>query len=305
MPTGSLRGQFQELADSLSRARLASELRNNRLIMQWLPLLASGFTADTATERLSGLIAHASREALDRSQRRRLLAYPLLLVVITLGVFFGFSVLIVPGFSSMFDDFGVQVPGATRSVIFVSDQLRFHPLRCLVIAALCAIAVYTLARVWVHFALTTRLFGGYVAGNSASVSAMASLTSQLAELLSIDIPLPDALWIAGQNCPHYHFQHVAQRLARFAQESGRPLGESPDARYLPANVMLALQVGGGRPCAALLRELSAMYSDRVGGRSDWVAGGMAQLAIVLVGIAVAFLVIALLAPLFSLISGLT
>ncbi len=110
---------------------------------------------------------------------------------------------------------------------------------------------------------------------------MSSLTSQLAELLSIDVSLPDALWIAGQSCRHYHFKNVAEQLARQAHDSLVPLRESPVAHNLPANVIRALEAGpGGKPNLALLRELSAMYGDRANQRVDWSTGAIAQFAIV-------------------------
>ena len=184
--------------------------------------------------------------------------------------------------------------------------MTLHTTRFVILVALIASGVYGVIRLWVHFAMTTRVLGFLTAGNSGSVSAMSSLTSQLAELLSIHVSLPDALWFAGQGCGHYHFKHVAEQLARHAYLGTQPLSESPFARNLPANVIYALQAGpDGSPNVALLHELSAMYGDRAGQRVDWSTGTMAQFSIVLIGIAVGFVVIALFSPLVSLVSGLS
>jgi type II secretory pathway component PulF len=135
---------------------------------------------------------------------------------------------------------------------------------------------------------------------------MSSLTGQLAELLSIDVSLPDALWIAGQGCQHYHFKNVAEELAREAHRGTARLSESPIAHNLPSNLLHALQAGpDGGPCIPLLRELSAMYGDRVSQRVDWSTGAMAQFAIVAIGVAVALIVIAVFSPLVSLVSALS
>jgi type IV pilus assembly protein PilC len=135
---------------------------------------------------------------------------------------------------------------------------------------------------------------------------MSSLTRQLAELLSIDVSLPDALWIAGQSCQHYHFKNVAEQLARQAHGSLVPLRESPVAHNLPANVIRALEAGpGGKPNLTLLRELSVIYGDRANERVDWSSGAIAQFAIIFLGITVGFVVIALFSPLVSLVSSLS
>jgi type IV pilus assembly protein PilC len=153
--------------------------------------------------------------------------------------------------------------------------------------------------------MTTRLFGSAVSGNSSNVSAMSSLTGQLAELLQIGVSRPDAIWIAGHGCENYYFKKAAEQLARDAYSQDRPLSDSPAARTFPANVILALDVGDGRPSIGLLRELSAMYAQRVYRRVDWSTGAVAQISIVLLGAIVAFLVIALFLPLVTLISGLS
>jgi type II secretory pathway component PulF len=59
------------------------------------------------------------------------------------------------------------------------------------------------------------------------------------------------------------------------------------------------------PNTALLRELSAIYADRVHHRMDWATGAFAQLAVVTLGCVVGFMVVVLLTPLFSLISALS
>ncbi len=210
------------------------------------------------------MVAHASRESENRSQRRRLLAYPIVLLLIAMAVFALLCIVVVPIFASMFAEFGLILPVPTVMLVFVADLVQHHPIRFVLLVALLVGVVLGVARFWIRYAMTTRVLGVFAAGNSASVSAMSSLTSQLAELLSIDISLPDALWIAGQGCGHYHFKSVTEQLARDAYDGTARLSQSPVAHHLPANVIHALQAGpDGQPSIALLRELSAMYSDRV------------------------------------------
>jgi type IV pilus assembly protein PilC len=306
MPSPLARRELRQLVGALRRARSGAELRHNRVAAQWLPLLVTGITSESATRRLSDLVAHTFRESENRSNRRRLLAYPFLVIVITAALFMFLCVFIVPTFGEMFADFGLSLPLSTSLVLSVADQLRFNPVQFLITVGLIAAVIYALARLWFHFALSTRLFGFATAGNSASVSAMSSLTSRLAELLCIDVPLADALCLAGQGCGHYHYKVVVERLARHVHHNGVPLSDCPVAHNLPANVIYALEAGeDGRPNVALLRELSAMYSERAAQRVDWSTGAVGPIAIVMVGIVVGFIVIALFSPLANLVTGLS
>jgi len=59
------------------------------------------------------------------------------------------------------------------------------------------------------------------------------------------------------------------------------------------------------PSFALLRELSALYEERVAARYDWAGGAVGVFGVLVVGSLVAFIIIALFMPLVELISGLT
>jgi type IV pilus assembly protein PilC len=228
------------------------------------------------------------------------------MVIIALVIFVFMCVFIVPTFGQMFEEFGLSLPAPTLVIVAISDELRFRPVQSLITVALIAIALYAAVRLWIHFALSTRLFGFFTAGNSAGVSAMSSLTRRLAELLSIDVPLTDALCLAGQGCGHYHYRAVAEQLARHVHGGGVPLSHCAVAHSLPANVIYALEAGkDGRPNVALLRELSAMYGDRAAQRIDWSSGAIGPIAIVVLGITVGFIVIALFLPLVTLISSIS
>lgn len=306
LPATRARYDLRQLIGQLGRAKSAAELRHSRNAVQWLPLLLTGWTSETNARRISDLVAQASRECQNRSRRRRLLAYPAVLLLIVLIVLVFLCAFIVPTFGSMFDDFGLVLPAPTRVVVFISEQIHEHAIRSAVIAALVMATVYQVVRLWLHFALGTRWLGFLIAGNSAGVSAMSIFAGRLADLLSIDVSLPDALWIAGQGCGHYHYKHVAEELAREAHRAAEPLSRTPMAHNLPPNLIHALQAGpDGGPSIPLLRELSVMYSDRVNQRVDWMSGAIAQFAIIGLGIVVAFIVIAVFLPMVSLITGLS
>jgi type IV pilus assembly protein PilC len=250
------------------------------------------------------LIRYATRDLQIRTERFRLLTYPILVTLISLLVLALLSLMIVPTFEQMFAEFGLRLPAPTLLVIEVTRQLRFHAIRTLLMIVGIGVLLYVAARLWTRFSLTTRLFGSVVAGNSASVTAMSSLTGRLAELLQLGVPVADAIWIAGQGCDHYHFRKACEQLAGDAYAHAAPLTQSNAAACFPANVIHALEPGPEGPRIGLLRELSSMYAGRVHRRVDWSTGAIAQLSIVVLGAAIAFVVVALLMPLLSLISGL-
>ena len=304
MPSGAARREIRQLCDTLKNAEAPSDLRRSQMAVRWLPFLASGLSSDGTARYIGDFVSRATLESENRGRRLRLFAYPLIVFTLSFGVITMLCFVVLPTFVSMFKDFGIMLPGPTRLLIALGDPLHSHPIKSLVVIVLLMVSVFCVFRLWNRYAITTRYFGRVTAGNSANVSAMASLARQLAELISIDVSLPDALWIAGRNSGHHFFQGVTAELARDAHRG--QLAESPVARTMPANLIHALQAGpDGQPSVPLLRELATIYGDRVADREDWSSGAVAQFALVLVGIVVAFFVVALFMPLVSLVYALS
>ncbi len=69
--------------------------------------------------------------------------------------------------------------------------------------------------------------------------------------------------------------------------------------------MHALGAAEGKPSVPLIRELSHVYSDRVSARLGRRFGAATPLVVVVVGLAVAFVVISLFMPMVSLITSLS
>ena len=83
--------QLRSVIRDLQVAQSREDIRSNQRLMQWLPVLASGVSDDAVNHSLTNLIGYASRDNELRFERRRALAYPVMLLV---GVGFVFALLI-------------------------------------------------------------------------------------------------------------------------------------------------------------------------------------------------------------------
>lgn len=306
LPRSSSKRDLRHLIQAIRSARSGTELSTSKHATRWLPLLLTGLEDESSTQRLGDLLAVTARESRNRSERRRVMLYPAAVFTIAFTVFVLLCAVIVPSFRIMFRDFGIRIPAPTLLVINISKYFTEQLTTTLIAMGIGIALMALLAHLWVKNSITTRVFGRFAAGNASNVSAMATLTGQLADLLSIGITLPDAIWLAGESCNHRFFQGAMQHLARHAYDSGRPLSECAVSHRLPGNLIHALTTGpNGTPHIPLLYELSALYSDHATHRANWITGAAAQLSILLLGLAVGFVVFALFAPLITLVDGLT
>lgn len=317
----SLVPALDALADEMAQRGIARDVRQFALELKsgvnaeqfvkkestaaWLPLIVRGLESHSTADRYGQLMDDATRESENRKSLRTVLAYPLFLLAFSTIIIIFMMTIVVPIFAKMLVEFGLNLPAPTRILFWTSDQITGHPFRSLLVVMLVFLTVAMLCRIWVRLALSTTLLGMFTSGNSANVTAMAKFTGALAELVSIDAPLPEAFRIAGRASEHRHFRVMSERLANELEVPGTKLSNVSVAHNFPATVRYALGVEGNRaPNVALLRELSRMYTDRVRGRLSWSTSILGPTSLVVLGLLVGFVIIALFMPLFSLLTAL-
>lgn len=273
----------------------------------WLPLILRGVSSGASTVEFAQIMSEVTFATENRKSRWRSFAYPLVVFGIAILVFVFLSVTVLPTFQKMFREFELKLPLATRSLLVISNQINERPVVfCLSLPGV-ILAAWGLRRFLLlckRYTDTTWLFGSLTAGNTESVKAMGRFTSTLAELLYVGAPLNEAILIAGRASQNLRFRNASERLSRDIGSSEKFSHASTVAHNFPALVTHALEAGpNGGPSIALLRQVSAIYINRVRHRFSWSAGLLAPLSIVGVGLCVGFVVIAIFTPLVSLITS--
>lgn len=299
--------RLQQLESSLTVEQFLSSPEGVRL----LPLLTS-----QSEPSVDSLPARQWLEQLYCAQQSRSITrgwwtYPLVLLLITLGMLIACSVFVLPVFREMFQDFSLLLPAPTKMTFWLADQLTIYAARTVLFLTVGCLAAIPVVRWWRRHAWTNRLFGRLVAGSTGNLRAMSQLTGTLAELLGLDVPLVAALRYAGQASGHSYFADAAARTAeelhreRFHKQAavvGVPV--DPTGR-LPQSVTHALAAGaGGRPSLPLLRELAEIYGHMAQARRTQQWASLPLISLLVVGGIVGFVVVSLFMPLVSSITSL-
>lgn len=301
-----MRKSLKYLTEHLRNGVDSQKFLSDEQLCAWLPLIMSGHRSAHTEGRYAQVLAQILDE---RTRRRSILAtfaYPLMQIGLVVLIFIPLCVFIVPTFQRMFHDFGLRLPPLTSMLFHLANLVNQYPVLLLLSIAmligLISLAIYA----WVSRALTTRLFGWFIAGNSVSLVAMSRLTSVLAELLELGAPLSEALLLAGRASRHSYFHESAKKLAIHLADPGFSWQASPVAHNFPLTLLHALSAAdGNRASVPLVRELSHIYSNRVSARLNKRTGFVGLLAVVGVGLLVALTVIALFLPLISMVHSLT
>lgn len=304
LPKGWGQRDVQELIDLLRDPPDVNTWLEHPRAAAWLPVIVGSSVAAEAPQRMSSLLVQTMQHRARNRRRAASLMYPLVVLGLAGLVGVGMCWFVVPTFAHMHREFGLTMAAPTAFTIWCSDLLLQQPFQLLLFAIVAVAIAIGLVRWGLRSAFVARYLG--LKGSAGRVQAIATSTGAIADLLSIGAPLPWALRIAGRGCEHPLYQDKLAGLANASEASGTAWQQSEAATWFPVNLRLALQAAAdGRPNVELLRDLATMYHERAALRVDWLRWLVGPIALLAVGVMVAFIVISLFMPFVSLITGLS
>ncbi len=263
---------------------------------------ASG-SLETSFARLS---THFEKDAHLKALIAKSMVYPIILIAVIVGVVILMMTVIVPQFTSTFDDIGAELPGITKAVMAVSDFIIHYWWVGLIIIA--AILIFLKA-----FKKTERgalLFGKIMLhaplfGNLTVKSAAARLTRTLSTLISSGMALVEAIHITGKIMTN----EVVKRAMFKAEEDvtqGFPLSVPlMEAEVFPVMVPQMVKIGEETgSLEEMLSKIADYYDEEVEIATEALVAAMEPLIIIVMAGTVVPIILAVLMPMFSLYSAL-
>jgi type II secretory pathway component PulF len=231
------------------------------------------------------------------------LAYPLLTLVLTAGVFVLFAIYVVRPFEEIVKDFELRLPFNASALFYLS---RIGPELFLIVAGLSIVGLVVL-----------RLFAGR-AGWSWLISSLpligpawhwtgvAEMLRGLGLLVDHRVPLPEALRLTAGGITDGHVGNVCERLAGRV-EAGSPLwGAIVESRSLPLSIVPLIHWGEEHDALAeALRAAAEMLEGRLRVRSGLLAQVLPPFIFVIVGVLIGSLIALFLTTMINLIQGLS
>jgi type IV pilus assembly protein PilC len=301
--------------------QIASDLRGGKTLDEALrqregalpPVFAAAVTAGVRAGRLPEALAtlnHYARTVADlRSMVVGSLYYPAILLVFGIGLFLLVALGVAPGFRSIFDDFGIPIPTVTLLVLAICA----HPFLYVV-----GPIAWVVGGGFLFWFLTRwtpagrRLFSRLVYslplwGVLLRSVRMASFSDLLALLVQYEVPLPEAVSLAGRSTTDPELAHACAEVEHDLRQ-GESLSVALDRQpAVPAMVTWMIAVGEPRGMlAGSLRQLSEIYHRRSALRANLLRSVLPPFLVVAVGLSVVgFCILGLFLPLITFISALS
>jgi type II secretory pathway component PulF len=267
----------------------------------YIASMAAGEASGRLPDVLERLAAMQRAEARQRSARRALLAYPIVLASVSGLVILGLMFFVLPQFAGVFDRFGMSLPVITQVLLTVSHELRS---RWWLWVGLAAAAVFGLAA-W-RRSPSGRLAWDRMLVNGVMVRDVTRslVTGRAFRLLGImidsGVPLIEGLRLTRSSIQNSLFRALFDRLEADVL-NGRPLAESlATAPFVPSGATEMVATAERTGTLGMVTQLIGEYYEEEGEtRLREMASMVEPMIIVVMGIVVACVVLSVMLPMFD------
>lgn len=253
---------------------------------------------DTSLERAS---EHFEKESSLSGKIKGALTYPVIVSVIAVIAVAFLVAFVIPGFQSVFDQTGGELPFTTRSLIYLSGAIKnyWYVMLLTVGAIIAAYKFYTntpRGREAVDkLKLKIPVFGPLNVKVSASRFART-----LAIMLESGLPLLDALEVTGRVVDNYSIEKKLD-LVREEVSRGAALSVPLERLNIFPNLVTQMVIAGENTgeMEELLKKIALFYDDEVDLAAKQLTTALEPAIILFLGVVISFIVLAILQPMFS------
>lgn len=259
---------------------------------------ASG-SMEVAFERMA--VQFEKENKLKQSVKKAMI-YPIVLLVVMVGVLFLMMIWVIPNFMGMFAELDTELPPITQAVVNMSDfVIAKWWLILLVVAAAIALFKAYAASPSGKFVLGGIALKIPVFGKLQTKSECARLGRTLCTLLGAGVPMMDAIEITGRSMENVHYKKAmmdAKDQVMRGMALSRPL---KTCGLFPPMVVHMVSIGEETGnIETMLENVANYYEDDVQVATEQVMALMEPMIIVAMAIVVGVLIMAIMQPMLTL-----
>jgi type IV pilus assembly protein PilC len=269
--------------------------------------LLAGERSGNLDATLRRYVEYAKVIATVKSKTKSALIYPVILVVLALGLVSIIVLKVVPAFADFYTSFGAELPLVTRIILAISNFVRSQFVLVLVVAVGAVVGFVTWVKQPGQQARADRvMLKAPFLGPIAAKFATSQMARTLATLLGGGLPLVNALEIAAKSVGN---QYMAAQLGivNTRVREGESFAAALEARGVFPEVAVKMAEVGESTGALqeMLNTVADFYDEEISMNLERFVTLVEPALLVFMGLVIAGLLLALYMPLFQLSSVLT
>lgn len=261
-----------------------------------------GGILDTILQRLG---AYIEKNAKLKRRVKGAMTYPIVVLLVSIGVVAALLGFVVPAFEKMFKDMGGTLPGPTQFLVDLSNSLRATWYWWVLVPVALVVAFKLATRqgkgqeVWHAIILKAPLFGPLV-----RKVAVARFTRTLGTMISSGVPILDGLEIVAKSAGNRIVERAILFVRAKISEGKNIAGPLAETKVFPP--MVVQMIGVGEATGAMdqmLGKIADFYDDEVDVAVAALTSMLEPLMMVVLGGIVGFFMIAMYLPIFNMASA--
>ena len=274
----------------------------------YLNMIRAGEAAGKLELILTRLAGFREKAAKIAGKVKSAMVYPAIVLSIAIGITIFLMIFIVPKFQVMFTEMldGAQLPAITRFVMGISTWLQNNIIVAIVLVVVIVIATkFALKTEKGRFYFDKSVYTAPVIGMLVSRNAISKFSRTLGTLMGSGVPVLNALQIVRDTAGNELVAKAVQQVHDAVKE-GEPMAPPlQSTKIFPDMVISMIEVGeetGKLP--DMLEKIADTYDEEVDNAVSALTSMIEPLMIVFLAVIVGGIVIALFAPLITIIQTL-
>jgi type IV pilus assembly protein PilC len=267
----------------------------------YVQLCAAGEVGGILDTILNRLAVYREKSEKLKRKVKGAMVYPIIVIVVAIGVTALLLIKVTPVFAKMFADFGQSLPAPTQFVVDTSEWLQkyiFHLLGSIVALVVGLVAFYRNKK-GRRFVDRTALKVPVI-GTVIRKVAVARFTRTLGTMISSGVPILDALDVTAKTAGNRTIEDGIYYVRGKISEGKNIAGPLLETKVFPAMVVQMIGVGEATGAMdAMLNKIADFYDDEVDTAVAGLTAMIEPILMVFLGGVVGGFLIAMYLPIFS------
>ncbi len=235
------------------------------------------------------------------------MVYPAVVICVAVAILTFIMVAIIPKFKKIFDEFGLSLPQATKTLIEISDWMAsyWYVIPLFPLGVYLFLKLIRLTRAG-NYALDRMVLWIPVVGSLVEKTIVARTMRTLGTLISSGVPILEALSIVKDTANNLVFERMFQRVLESIREGDTIADPLREARLVDDMVVNMVEVGEETgDLDTMLYKVADFYDEEVDTLVKSLISLLEPIMIVFLGGVIGAIVISLFLPLIKLLEGLS
>lgn len=299
------KGVIADIASQVESGKgLGEALEKHNTIFSniFISMVKVGELSGNLEKSLEYLGTQLQREADLKSKTKGAMIYPAVIVGAMVIIGLLMAIFVLPKLTSIFKDFGGDLPLLTRIVIAVADFMSGNAVLVLVGVAGAVLGVSAVLKTYDGKKAFHRILLHFMVVNTIIKKVnLARFSRILSSLLKSGIPIVQALDVASDSISNIPYRELTSQAAKEVK-LGKTLTETlgKDQTLFPVLVVQMLQVGEESGTVEdILEQLAIHYEEEVDDTMRNLSSIIEPLLLLTIGAVVGFLALALIGPIYN------